>query len=268
MINNASTDGTKEYLESINNEKFLIVNEQTNLGGAGGFYEGIKIASQTKNDWILVIDDDAMISSDYIELINKCHELDTDVMAFSGTVKTDGKIITEHRRRMITSKCVGEVHVAESEYTNETFAYDLSTFCGLVIKRNVIDMIGLPRLDFFIQYDDTEYSMRIRKLTKIVNVNTAILNHKTTLITENKKVREKWNWKIYYGTRNKIYSCIKHGYKLIIANYIIRVLGGAIKDFINPHIPKEVSKYNIRMIWSAVRCGMIGNLGKDNRYLP
>lgn len=268
IINNASTDGTEDYLKSLDPEKFLVINEKINLGGAGGFYEGISASLKTDNDWILIIDDDAMISQNYIETIKVYSDLHKDIKAFSGTVKTEGKIITDHRRRMITSKGLGEIAVPQSDYYKETFEYDLSTFCGLLVSKDIVESIGLPRLDFFIQYDDTEYCMRIRKLTKIINVNAAALNHKTTMLIENTNHKTKWNWKIYYGTRNKIYSCFKHGYRRVIASYIVRIIGGSIKDYLNPRIPKDVSKYNMQMIFRSVYCGLIGKLGKDNRYLP
>ena len=39
VVNNGSTDGTKEFLDS---QKDIIVIHQQNLGGAGGFYAGMK----------------------------------------------------------------------------------------------------------------------------------------------------------------------------------------------------------------------------------
>lgn len=268
IINNASTDGTTEYLKTLKDNRFLIVNEESNLGGAGGFYEGLKVASTTDNDWVLIIDDDAMISSEYIERIDNFHRNNKDVLAFSGTVKTDNIIITDHRRRIIKKYAKGEIPVPLSEYDGEFFSYDLSTFCGLIIKKEVISKIGLPRRDFFIQYDDTEYCMRIRKLTPIINVNLAILTHKTTMLTENGDHNSRWNWKIYYGTRNKVYSCFNHGFKLVILNYIFRIICGSIKDFLNPRISKKVSIYNMNMIFHAVFCGLVGKLGCNQKYLP
>ena len=49
VVNNNSSDGTKEYLNSLtdNNIKFYIYNLDTNLNGAGGFNYGIKKAYET-----------------------------------------------------------------------------------------------------------------------------------------------------------------------------------------------------------------------------
>ena len=42
IINNASTDGTKEYLENLQYSNLEIINSNKNLGGSGGFWLGIK----------------------------------------------------------------------------------------------------------------------------------------------------------------------------------------------------------------------------------
>ena len=56
IVNNASTDGTKEYLDGVidkyNNVKFYIHNMNTNLNGAGGFNYGLKEASKLDYKYI------------------------------------------------------------------------------------------------------------------------------------------------------------------------------------------------------------------------
>src|SRR5574344_1347094 len=71
IVNNASTDNTFEYLEDLNkkNKNILIINSEKNLGGAGGFYLGLKNAIKEDIDYILIIDDDAILNQDYNERI-------------------------------------------------------------------------------------------------------------------------------------------------------------------------------------------------------
>ena len=70
-INDASTDNTSNYLEKLNNKdgRFDIMNLPHNIGGAGGFAKGIERSLEKDVDCILIIDDDAMIAIDYMELI-------------------------------------------------------------------------------------------------------------------------------------------------------------------------------------------------------
>jgi GT2 family glycosyltransferase len=55
IINNDSTDGTTDWLDE---QTDLEVIHQANLGGAGGFYTGIKLAYEQGFDFIWVMDDD------------------------------------------------------------------------------------------------------------------------------------------------------------------------------------------------------------------
>ena len=89
--------------------------------------------------------------------------------------------------------------VPVKEYANDSFMYDLSTFCGLLVSKTIIDEIGLPKGDYFIWYDDTEYSLRVDRYTKIKNINSAHINHKTSMIDS-----AELSWKSYYGYRNQI----------------------------------------------------------------
>lgn len=198
IVDNASTDGTREYLKSLNG-KYHILLEETNGGGAKGFSDGIQyVHEHLDTDWILVIDDDAMLEPNYISTIDRQAALFPDCLAFSGTVMTDGKIQTEHRRRISSRPAYSGIPVSESDYNLPYFEYQLSTFCGLCFSASLVQEIGIPRADYFIWFDDSEYSYRICQKSIIQNINSISLNHKTLLGRTKKLVV----WKNYYGVRN------------------------------------------------------------------
>ena len=61
IIDNASTDGTREFVEKnniISNDSINYIRLDENLGGAGGFYEGVKIGYELGYDWLWLMDDD------------------------------------------------------------------------------------------------------------------------------------------------------------------------------------------------------------------
>ena len=71
VVNNASEDGTKEYLDTINNDKLLVIHKEVNEGGAGGFFYGIKEAYFQGCDFVWIMDDDTIITPLALnELIN------------------------------------------------------------------------------------------------------------------------------------------------------------------------------------------------------
>lgn len=268
IINNASTDGTGEYLQNyhgIRNITWHILNMENNLGGAGGFYEGVKAAVRLPVDGVLLIDDDAMIEKNYLKDICKASESNPNIHAFSGVVITNDRIIADHRR------CYGkdgEQSVPIEKYREGTFEYDLSSFCGLIVERNLIKKIGLPRKEFFIWYDDTEYSFRIRKYSKILNINTAQLNHKTVMRSTEPESVSKLTWKDYYGYRNTIYTYKQHvGYSKAI-RYTLRWCRKMLKESLDSGISPDIKEYNRQVIKDAIVDGWLGRLGKRKRYLP
>ena len=46
IVNNASSDGTEEYLRHLTYDNVVIVTSKENFGGAGGYYLGVKEAKK------------------------------------------------------------------------------------------------------------------------------------------------------------------------------------------------------------------------------
>ena len=70
VINNASTDGTEKLFEAggeFDAKKIICVNMDSNTGGSGGFYEGMKVSSSSEVDWLWIMDDDTIPTSDCLE---------------------------------------------------------------------------------------------------------------------------------------------------------------------------------------------------------
>lgn len=100
VIDNACTDDTDRYLNSLSIPQLVHYRLDHNAGGAGGFYEGLKKAHELGDEAHIIIDDDAMLSKDFAEqLLDKAHK-NPEILAFAGAVKTDGCIARDHRQRM------------------------------------------------------------------------------------------------------------------------------------------------------------------------
>ncbi len=210
IINNASTDTTGSYLETLQKENTIydIVNLPENIGGAGGFAKGIERSLEKNVDCVLLIDDDAMIAEDYMEQILQARQSEPVYQAFAGTVKTNDIIDTFHRR---TISKVGMLfhNCSEEEYQQPYFLCEVASFCGMVLDISLIKQIGLPHAEYFIWHDDAEYSLRVRKYSKFLVVTNAVLNHKTKQNTTT--FPRRYNWKDYYAVRNRIWMLREHG---------------------------------------------------------
>ena len=266
IVDNCSTDGTGEYLDSIKSvSNIKVIHASDNLGGAGGFHLGVG-ASYKDVDYLLLIDDDAMLNRDFLKEIER--NIVNGICAYSGTVTTNGKIDFTHRRRILNKVLLTHKDVACSDYNLRTFDYELSTFCGLMVSSKIIEKIGLPKREYFIWYDDSEYSLRINKYSKIRNVNTSIINHKTTLAPSTEL-----GWKSYYGYRNKIdmgknYSSLPFVFVLYRYLYhIIRCLQYFILSLIDIK-KRDYYKFASKLMIDIIKDSFAGKLGKNEKYQP
>lgn len=176
VVNNNSSDGTEEFLKTQENENFIVDTVTSNKGSSYGFSRGVEMMRDLNVDWQLIIDDDAIIDENYIQNISE-HLSDT-YKAYSGTVLQKEEPALLHRRRLDKKSNNPLVPVPKEEYNNETFEYDITSFCGLFISNEVVRKMELPKRELFTQFTDTEYSIRLREITKVLNVNAAKLNHK------------------------------------------------------------------------------------------
>ena len=135
VVNNASTDGTAEYLRECKekNKQYRTITCMENLGGAGGFAKGIQVSTEEKVDCVLMIDDDAILRNDYMENIMEARQYYPDYQAFAGTVMTAGRIDTWHRRN-IAKPGMRLINCPENSYTGkyegQPFACDIASFAA------------------------------------------------------------------------------------------------------------------------------------------
>jgi rhamnopyranosyl-N-acetylglucosaminyl-diphospho-decaprenol beta-1,3/1,4-galactofuranosyltransferase len=200
VINNNSSDGTKEWLDQ---QSDLRVVHQANLGGAGGFHRGIREAYTLGYDWFWCMDDDTIPQRDALHsLALSPHFANSSNIGYlSSLVKwTDGSIhymnmhppskAVDWYGTVLESKCVSTI---------------TSSFVSILINRDAVTAVGLPIKEFFIWQDDVEYTQRISKKFKNYCVLDSIVIHKTpTNSTASSAIDPTYYRKKCYGLRNKV----------------------------------------------------------------
>lgn len=196
IIDNCSTDGTYEYIKDLidNNAKIKYIRLNENLGGSGGFYEGIKHACGEKHNFLWGMDDDAFPETNALEeLITAYKEIDKECCLWSN--------------------CHKEM------FDNNIKKVSYWMFVGFFMPISIVEKVGLPRKDFFIYHDDTEYSYRIiKKGFDIYKIKKSIIDHKDmsnrdvynkNILGLNIQLAKMDDWRIYYLIRNGIlrYKC-------------------------------------------------------------
>lgn len=175
IIDNASSDGTKDTLAKyINSKQIIYINTGANLGGAGGFQYGIKYAAKHHYDYIWVMDDDCMPTPNALEaLIGTDWQLGSNYGFLSSKVLWKNKeICTMNVQRRTVFKNV-------NDFSTPIVPVSMASFVSLFIPTRVVLDVGLPIKEFFIWTDDWEYTRRISRKYKCYLVNKSIVIHKS-----------------------------------------------------------------------------------------
>lgn len=268
VIDNASSDGTREYLEQWKKEKSpyekIVITCKENIGGSGGFYEGLKKAEELSvADWIWVADDDAYTEKDafknldeYLDSINQ-----QEISAVCGKVTEHGELSRAHRKNIY---CKGfkiiEDRLYENNYEKE-FEINSFTYVGTAISLEKLKKVGLPNKTYFIWYDDAEHAMRLSKVGRIVCVPKINIEHDNVVTSQEKK--NIVDWRIYYGIRNSYDFYLKYFPKYIVE---IQFKTRAIKSFIKAVVTRDFSVFN--MYKHALSDAKRGKMGKSDIYYP
>lgn len=271
VVNNASTDGTKQFLnewkaQSVKGIEKIVITSNENLGGSGGYALGIKNACDLDSEFIFLADDDAMADVDMLAKLEKGYSFlkknnIKNISALCTAIFNYDKHEYLHRC-LVKSGAFGVkfVGVPEEEYSRKYFRVDILTFVGACISKKAIEQIGNVKTEYFIYFDDSEYSMRLNKIGNIYCIPNSIMHHDVG------KSGNIESWKSYYDTRNwidlvKNYYSKKLLYCTVIKMYLKRCSFLAV-------IARNRSKKYRKMCKKGIKDGLEGNLGLDSKYKP
>ena len=157
VVNNGSTDGNKEWLTQQSN---VIVINQENLGGAGGFYTGMKYMYDNGYEWLVMMDDDGI--PDKNEIKNLIQSYDKVVSAVGKEVILNALVADKDDKDYTAFLWArGSRRTTKiTELQKEQFFNDIHPFNGTLVKRSVIEKIGMIKKEMFIWGDEKEYMAR------------------------------------------------------------------------------------------------------------
>ena len=172
VIDNASTDGTIEAIDSyVSSGKIYYFNTGANLGGAGGFSYGIKLATEKGYGTLWILDDDTLPSPTALEELRKKDKKLGKAYGFlsSKVLWKDGSICTMNIQKETKWKRLKEFD------KNKRIQY--ASFVSLFLRSDTVKRVGLPYKEFFIWADDWEYTRRISKTQPCYYIPSSVVNH-------------------------------------------------------------------------------------------
>ena len=174
VVNNASTDDTKEVV-SKNFPEVILINLEKNTGGSGGFYEGLLYAHKNlKSDYYWLMDDDGYPSKNCLEmLLSKSSEYDY-VMPASIDIDNHEKLSWAVRKR---DKKKTESYQELKASWGQILDY-VTPFNGILLSKKCVDEVGYINPQFFLWGDEYDHYYRcIQKGIKPVTYLDAVFYH-------------------------------------------------------------------------------------------
>jgi GT2 family glycosyltransferase len=209
VLDNASSDGSVPAIRSAF-PAVQIIELTENLGYAGNNNVGIKAAMAQGADWVFVLNEDTILDPVCLEQLINIGESD----AKTGIV---GPMVYHHDEPTIIQSAGGVLsryweswHIAQNEPDQQQFlhprAVDWVSGCAILVRRAVIEQVGMLDERFFYYWEETEWCIRASKAGwRILHAPQAKLWHKG--------VRRDYRPKpsvTYYNTRNRFLMLMKH----------------------------------------------------------
>ncbi|MTH34129.1 glycosyltransferase [Paracoccus limosus] len=207
VVDNASTDDTQALVEARGktDPSLRYLKLPVNIGGAGGFHAGLKAAYGMGAHYFWISDDDAYPQPDAIEkLVRAIQQFEADntwrpSFAASRVEWIDGTLC-----EMNTPRTVWDW----PRFVRPDAAWalvDSASFVSILVPRWAVEAHGLPIPDYFIWFDDAEYTRRLSRSYPGIFVPESRVVHDTP---DNRGVNfglidAKSLWKFRYGARNE-----------------------------------------------------------------
>jgi GT2 family glycosyltransferase len=265
IVNNGSTDGTHEWLDA---QEGITVIHQDNVGGSGGFARGIDYAYNHGADFIWCMDDDVFPRRECLEnLLAEMFKNDT-IGIVAPRRLMEGKIFCHDFREYNLSNPFASMYKGRlsKEQIDTPTEVKGTAFEGPMIRRSVVERIGLPNKELFIFCDDTDYCLRTVLIGyKILYVPAALMDkHKffnnDTWAERNRKKK----WKRFYQVRNSTYLNHHYGTTWGVRHLrgFIGVAGYLATAIVTMPFSKAYEWADLKKLWRAYRDGTDERLGK------
>jgi len=212
VVDNGSQDGSDQKLEKEFPEIILLCNHE-NKGFTGGNNRGIAYALDQNFDYLMLLNNDTEVESDFLDELVKVIDADQNLGAvqpkFYFLLNKDriwnagGTII----KSLGWVRTIGENKKSKEQYdrARET---EWITGCCFMVRTEIVREIGGLNDRFFLYYEDVEWSLRIRSLGyKLYYCPKSVIYHEAGVSSKSENAGKEGSLSPqvhYFATKNNI----------------------------------------------------------------
>lgn len=213
VVDNASTDETCSMLAQ-RYPQVKVLRMPENLGAAGAWAAGLAYAAlERRYDWVWSFDDDSLPDRQALQLLLDGYlslAQDNPSIGMVAPVPVHRATGTAYPPMFWKN---GWMKPPPEILTQPAWLADLVILSGNLVRREVVEKIGLPRADFFMDFFDFEYCLRARSHGYDIAVingcrfDHALGNGRQVALPSGTRLWSDYSpWREYYMIRNLVYA--------------------------------------------------------------
>jgi rhamnopyranosyl-N-acetylglucosaminyl-diphospho-decaprenol beta-1,3/1,4-galactofuranosyltransferase len=212
VVDNASDDNTRQVLEAHRGLRLQRIHLDRNTGGAGGFRAGVEAAYAQGFDRLWLMDDDVVPAPDCLAVLMA----QDDAFVTAVREDTQGRLVEKaatdfdlaHVRSIRPKRRSVETDFRDRGAMPARVELHNVAFEGPLVRREVVEAIGVPDASYFIFYDDVDFALRARRAGyRIWAIRDAVLVRQLDFSQQHDLA----GWKGFYMYRNLFAVHFRYG---------------------------------------------------------
>ncbi|MDD5342168.1 MAG: glycosyltransferase family 2 protein [Patescibacteria group bacterium] len=212
LVDNASTNDESKKLKDTYGDFIELIQNNQNLGFAGGNNSGIKKALAENCDYIVLLNNDTIVHPEFLKYLVESSMSDPKIGIIGSKILKKnqrdniwfaGGVIRWYSGLRVFHRGVHQRDVGQFTALSDV---DFITGCCLMIRKEVIEKIGLMSEEYFLYFEDIDWSVAAKRAGwRVVFEPRSVIWHKE--VSESAELSPQ---KTYYLVRNYLYFSKKY----------------------------------------------------------
>lgn len=229
VIDNASTDNTMSIIQSFNDPRIILLLQSTNLGFAAATNIGINLALVNNADYVLLINNDTIFSSDLFQQLQDSisSNMEIDMVVPKILYHQPANKLWYAGGYFDCYQAMKTVMVGEG--TSDDGKYDIARIvefapmCCVLFRAELFseDSVGLLDEKYFVYFEDADWMYKANQMgKKLMYIPEAILYHKVSSLTGG--MSSKFAISQFY--QNRVYFIRKNFFGIRKIFYLLQII--------------------------------------------